>query len=92
MSDVINYILLGILLLCWFLIIVELIRNKFSPVKTVKAEVFDKYKSNVVSKYPENWKLKSCVIVFKNNAWSDYLCFCTVFYLAFCEKILWVFF
>ena len=65
MSDVINYVLLGILLLCWFLIIVKLIRNKFSPVKTVKAEVVDKYKSNVVSKYPENWKLKSCVIVFK---------------------------
>ena len=65
MSDVINYILGTIFLLCWFLIIVKLIRNKFAPVKTVKAEVFDKYRPNVVSKYPESWKSKSCVVVFK---------------------------
>ena len=65
MSDVINYILSAIFLLCWFLIIVKLTRNKFSPVKTVKAEVYDKYKPNVVSKYPESWKPKSCVVVFK---------------------------
>ena len=65
MSDVINYIMIAIFLLCWVLIIVKLIRNKFSPVKTVKAEVYDKYKPNVVSKYPENWKSKSCVVVFK---------------------------
>lgn len=65
MLDVINYIMIGIFLLCWFLIIVKLIRNKFSPVNTVKAEVFDKYKPNVASKYPEKWKAKSCVVVFK---------------------------
>ena len=64
-SDVINYILIGISLLCWFLIILKLIQNKFSSVKTLKAEVVYKYKPNVVSKYPESWKPKSCVVVFK---------------------------
>ena len=41
MSDVINYILIGISLLCWFLIILKLIQNKFSSAKTVEAEVVD---------------------------------------------------
>ncbi|MBQ2967634.1 MAG: DUF2500 family protein [Clostridia bacterium] len=67
MSEVIHYILIGISLLCWFLIILKLIQNKFSPVKTVKAEVVDKYKPNVASKYPERWKPKSCVVVFKTK-------------------------
>lgn len=67
MSNVINYIFIGIYLLCCFLIVLKLIQNKFSPVKTVKAEVIDKYKSNVVSKYPESWKPKSYVVVFKTK-------------------------
>ena len=67
MSDVINYILIGISLLCWFLIILKLIQNKFSSVKTVKAEVVDKYIPNVVSRYPENWRTKNCVVVFKTK-------------------------
>ena len=65
MLDIVNYIMIGILLLCWFLIIAKLIRNKFSPVKTVKAEVVDKYKPNVFYRYPESWKPKSYVVVFK---------------------------
>ena len=65
MSDVINYILIVISLLFWFLIILKLILYKSSPIKSVKAEVIDKYKTNAISKYPENWKPKSCVVVFK---------------------------
>lgn len=67
MTDIINYIPIAIFLLCWLLIIMRLLQNKFSPVKTVKAEVFDKYKSNPVSRYPENLKFKSYVVVFKTK-------------------------
>lgn len=67
MLDIINYTLIGLFLFCWALIIVKLVRNKISPVKTVKAEVFDKYKPNVISKYPENLKSKSYIVVFKTK-------------------------
>ena len=54
-------------LLCWFPFVKKLIWNKVAPVKTVKAEVFDKYKPNIVSKYPRNFKQESCIVVFKTK-------------------------
>ena len=41
--------------------------HKIAHVKTVKAEVFDKYKLNRPSKYPTSFKQESCVIVFKTK-------------------------
>ena len=67
MQEFVNYILIAIFLLCCFLITVKLIRSKFASLKTVKAEVFDKYKPDAISKYPENWKSKSCFVVFKTK-------------------------
>ncbi|MBE7053112.1 MAG: DUF2500 domain-containing protein [Ruminococcaceae bacterium] len=67
MADIINYIIIAICLLCWILIILKLMQSKFAPVKTVKAEVFDKYKPDVISKYPKNLKSKRYVVVFKTK-------------------------
>lgn len=53
--------------LCWLLIIKNAIGNKFANVKTVKAEVIDKYKSNIVSNYPDALKKERHVVVFKTK-------------------------
>ena len=65
MTDIITYILIAVCLLFWGVIIVKLIRNKFSPVKTVEAKVCDKYKNKVISEYPENLKADRFVVVFE---------------------------
>ncbi len=54
-------------LLCWFPFVKKLIWNKVAPVKTVDAEVFDKYKPNIVSKYPGILKREDYSIVFKTK-------------------------
>lgn len=57
---------LGILLFasCWILIIVKLIKNKISSVKTVNAVVVDKYKTQAVSGIPGRFKRKRYIVVF----------------------------
>ncbi len=67
MTDAINIFLMVLFILCWFLIIKKLIWNKVAPVKTVKAEVVDKYKSDVVSKYPGAFKTEHYIVVFKTK-------------------------
>jgi len=67
MSNAINVLSVILFLLCWFFVIKKLIWNKCAPVKTVKAEVFDKYKLNIVSKYPGVSKQESYIVVFKTK-------------------------
>lgn len=56
-----------LILLCWILIIIKLIRNKYAPVKSVKAEVFDKYKANSVSKIHGTLKREHYIVVFSTS-------------------------
>ncbi len=67
MSNAVNIIFAGLFLLCWFLIIKKIIAGKFSPVKTVKAEVFDKYKTDMVSKIQGTFKRQHYIVVFKTK-------------------------
>ncbi len=67
MDNVINIFAIVLFLLCWFLTIKKLICNKVAPVNTVKAEVVDKYKSNIVSKYPGTFKRERYIVVFKTK-------------------------
>ena len=64
MYGIINTILMVLFLLCWILVIAKIIINKFSPVKTVKAEVVDKYKPDIVSNYHGTFKPKRYIVVF----------------------------
>lgn len=67
MNDAINIFSMILFILCWFLIIKKLIWNKVAPVKTVKAEVVDKYKPNVISKYSGAFKREHYIVVFKTK-------------------------
>lgn len=67
MNDVINIFLIILVASFWFLIVKRLIWNKFSPVKTIKAEVVDKYKPNEVSNYPGVFKRECYIVVFKTE-------------------------
>ncbi len=67
MSNIINVIAVILFLVCWILIIRKSIINKFAPVKTVKAELIDKYKSDIVSKYPGTFKPEYYIVVFKTK-------------------------
>ncbi len=67
MSDVVNIIFAGLFLLCWFLIIKKIIAGKYAPVKIVKAEVVDKYRTDVVSKIQGTFKRQHYIVVFKTK-------------------------
>ena len=67
MADIINIIAIILFAVCWILIIRKLILRKVSPVKTVKAEVIDKYKSGTVSNYPGTFKSEHYIVVFKTE-------------------------
>ena len=54
-------------LVCWILIIKKLLVNRFAPVRTVTAEVCDKYKPDIVSKHPGTFKQQTYMVVFKTN-------------------------
>ena len=66
-SNVINLLLVGVILLCWILIIKRVIGNKQAPVKSVKAEVFDKYKTSAVSRMHGTFKRERCIVVFSTS-------------------------
>lgn len=51
----------------WFLLIKKLIWNRYSSIKTVKAEVFDKYVADAATKYPGTFNRKRYVVVFKTK-------------------------
>lgn len=65
MDTVINLIFIFLFILCWAFIIKKLIWNRIAPVKTVKAELVDKYKANSPSRYPKAFKPEKCIVVFK---------------------------
>jgi len=64
MSVVISILSIALFLLCWVLIIKKLIWSRITPLKSVRAEVIDKYRINKFSKYPGTFKMENCVIVF----------------------------
>ncbi|MBQ2932952.1 MAG: DUF2500 family protein [Clostridia bacterium] len=67
MSDVVNIIFASLFLLCWFLIIKKIIADKLAPVKTVEAEVVDKYRTDIVSKVQGTFKRQRYIVVFKTK-------------------------
>ncbi len=67
MSNIVNVIAIIFFLLCWALIIRKVIVSRYAPVKTVKAEVFDKYKSSIATKYPETLKREPYIVVFSTK-------------------------
>ena len=64
MSNYIAYFFLGLWLLAVILVLGRPIKNKFAPVKTVKAVVIDKYVVETFSKYAGNGKREQYAVVF----------------------------
>ena len=64
---VITSIFIGIGALAMGSIIVRTIKNRYAPIKTVKAVVIDKNKIETFSKYSGNGKAEKYVIVFSVN-------------------------
>lgn len=64
MAEIINIIAILLFLSCWVLVIKKIVWNRFAPVKTVKAEVVDKYQANNVSRYPGVFKQVRYMVVF----------------------------
>ena len=67
MSDIINIAAIILFILCWILIIKKVIFNKYAAVVTVKAKIIDKYKSDIVSKYPGAFKSERYIVVFETK-------------------------
>ncbi len=67
MGTLINLIFIILFLLIWVAIIKRFIWNRIAPVKTVKAELVDKYKTNRFSRYPKTFSPERYIIVFKIN-------------------------
>lgn len=67
MNNAVNIISMVLFLACWFLIFKKIIWNKIAPVKTVKAEIIDKYVSDTVSRYPGTFKRERHIIMFSVN-------------------------
>ena len=61
---IIGSLFVGISVLAMVSILVRLIKNRYAPVKTVKAVVIDKNKVETFSKYSGNGKSEKYVIVF----------------------------
>ena len=66
-SNIINVIAIVLFFMCWILIIKKFILNRYATVKTVKAKVVDKYKPDMVSKYPGTFKQGSYIVVFETK-------------------------
>jgi len=64
MSNIVNVIALILFLLCWILIIRKFIVSRCATVKTVKAKIVDKYKPDIVSKYPGTFKRERYIVIF----------------------------
>ena len=64
MSGIINNVIISIVLFCWIVIAIIFIIGRLSPVKTTKAEVFDKYIRVRASAYPKVLRGDNYIIVF----------------------------
>ena len=49
---------------CWLIVAIRVIWKRFAPVKTVSAEVADKYKTYGLSRFSGAWKREHYIIVF----------------------------
>ncbi|MBR7163574.1 MAG: DUF2500 family protein [Clostridia bacterium] len=67
MSNIFNVIAIVLFFLCWILIIKKFVFNRYATVKTVKAKIVDKYKPDIVSKYPGTYKEECYIVVFKTK-------------------------
>ena len=61
---IISLLFLGIGMAAMIRILVRAVKNKFAPVRTVKATVVDKHKIETFSKYSGNGKNEKYVVVF----------------------------
>ena len=64
---VISSLFLGVGALAMVSILIRTIKNRYAPIKTVKAVVIDKNKIETFSKYSGNGKAEKYVIVFSVN-------------------------
>lgn len=62
--NITNMVLGALVLVCWVLIVVRCVINKCAAVKTVGAEVVDKYKQRTITKFYGTFKREGCVVVF----------------------------
>ena len=67
MDNVINLFSVIIILLFWFCLLKKLMWNIIAPIKSVKAEIVDKYKYNIVSKHPGIFNSERYIVVFKTK-------------------------
>lgn len=67
MSDIINILAVAFIIVFWFFVIKRIIFSIVAPVKTVKAQVADKYITDVISKYPKTYRTQNYVVVFKTK-------------------------
>lgn len=63
-SNIFTFLILALWLFVLIIIAVRAVRNKYAPVKTVKAVVIDKHKTETFSKYSGTGKSEKYVIVF----------------------------
>ena len=73
-SDIFSRVLFFLGLIIWVCIATRFIANRRATVKTVKAEICDKYVSERVSRYPGTSGMKEYIVVFKTN--NGKLSFC----------------
>ena len=56
-----------LVLLCWILIVVEVVVNRRATVKTTKAKVIDKYQPDIAPKYYGTFKQERYTVVFETK-------------------------
>ena len=56
-----------LVLVCWILVIVKVVVDRYATVKTVKAKVVDKYKPDIVSRYHGTFKQERYIVVFESK-------------------------
>lgn len=64
MDNMIHILLIILVFGFWFVVAKKLVMNKCAQVKTVQAEVIDKYKADTVSRYLKTLKGVSYIVVF----------------------------
>ncbi len=64
LGTIFSYMVTLLVLLCWSLLMIRFIRDKFAPIQTVQAMVVDKYKTKTVSKIPGTFQRERYIIVF----------------------------
>ncbi len=63
-SNAFSYVLIFFVLVCWILVTIRFSKAAHSPIKTVKAKVVDKYKSEPASRHPGVSGNERFVVVF----------------------------